>query len=515
MHKSAFAAAALAFLAYPLQSWGQTGPIRIPKDGEGYTVTPSNTRSEPAPEGYAGRTDAETLTAIGNTPATTGKTIVARFLLANKIKICPAADGTSEGTGVFSLNLDYTDDQPSGITRLHIEMKADATYKGEVGDDAWLINPIRADIDYTYTLSGSIKDRSGAIATPAGSNSAQHVNIEFTAGRGLSAPDIGAFSGGDPTAGRYEEAFVVGVSLVYWAGVYYSEAQTQWRDPGRCVKAEFTPPSHTSRLVPGGRTTVKSEVKTKTGEVVRAQFLGGRTRGGGAVAPTEGSSDVGAPMTFEFTAPTQKVATTGFSVDATSPAGIAEDEWIAGLGTDWSGTISFVTTHTGDAGVDELLTWSNTSASNIRADLRDGKGRAYGYTELRHFGMRRQKALRGGSVTIIFDSSTLIEGTLSDEVPAGVEIVYPTNGTYAIRLLANFKKEGKTHIQSCNRNTGCQDAAGQLTLPGSLPGMTGRVDDPNRLQGSKTETKTGMGYRGTGTVTTTITWDLAREGTGK
>src|SRR5687767_11540928 len=202
MTKSALAAAALGLLACPLQSWGQTGPIRIPKAGEGYTITRSNIRSDRAPAGYTGKTDAETLTAVGNTPATMGKTIVARFMLANKIKICPAADGTSEGTGVFSLSLDYTDQQSSGTTRLHIKMKADATYKGEVGVDAWLINPVKADIDYTYSVSGSIRDVSGAISTPAGSNSAQRVSIDFTVGRGLSAPGIGAFSGGDPTGAR-------------------------------------------------------------------------------------------------------------------------------------------------------------------------------------------------------------------------------------------------------------------------------------------------------------------------
>lgn len=94
---------------------------------------------------------------------------------------------------MFSLSLDYTDQQSSGTTRLRIEMKTDATYKGEVGEDAWLINPVKADIDFTYNVSGSIRDPSGAIATPAGSNSAQRVNIDFTVGRGLSAPDIGAF----------------------------------------------------------------------------------------------------------------------------------------------------------------------------------------------------------------------------------------------------------------------------------------------------------------------------------
>ena len=116
---------------------------------------------------------------------------------------------------------------------------------------------------------------------------------------------------------------------------------------------------------------------------------------------------------------------------------------------------------------------------------------------------------------MIFDSSAVTDGTHSDDVAAALEVFYPSSGTYAIRLHANFKKEGTTHTQSCNRNTGCQDSEGQLLLPATLPGMDGSVDDPNHLQGSKTETKTGVGYRGTGTITTTVTWDLARQGSGK
>ena len=318
LRKSALAVFALGFLACPLQSWSQTGPIPIPRNGEGYTVTRSNVRSAPAPEGYAGRTDGETQTAVGNTPATTGKTIVTKFLLANKIKICPAADGTSEGTGVLSMSVDYTDQQASGTSRILIEMKAEATYKGEVGDDAWLVNPVKADIDYTYTHSVSIRDASGAIATPAGSSSAQRISINYTVGRGLSAPDIGAFSGGDPTGGRYAEAFGAGTALVFWAGVYHSEAQAKWRDRGRCVSAVFTPPSNTTRLVPGGETTVKGEIRTKTGETVRARFLNARTIGGGVVAPTDG---VGAPLPFVSRRPVRRWTGRGFA--STSHRGLA------------------------------------------------------------------------------------------------------------------------------------------------------------------------------------------------
>lgn len=520
---SALVVVVCGVLACPLESWSQSGPIRIPKEGEGYTITRSNIRSDPAPAGYAGRTDSETRTAVGNTPATMGKTIVARFKLANKIKICPAADGTSGGSGVFSLSLDYTDQQPSGTTRLHIEMKTDGTYKGQVDDDAWLVNPVNAEIDYTYTVSGSIRDPSGAIVTPAGSNVAQHIKIPFTVGKGMSAPGVGAFSGGDPTGGGYAHAVGAGTALVYWAGVYYSEAQTRWRGAERCVSVVFTPPSNTTRLVPGGKTTVKGEVKTKTGETVKARFIDARTIAGlngysvsgASVTPTAGTSDVGTPASFVFTAPGEKVGKTGFLVGATSRAGVTDGEWLAGVGDDWSGRISVLTTNTGDAGADELRNWSNTSVTNITAELKDSKGTATAYTEVHYIGVRRQKALRGGAVIVIFDSSDVTEGTHSDEAPAAVEVFYPSSGSYAIRLHAIFKKEGKAHHQACNRNTGCQDSEQQLLIGATLPGMTGTLDDPNHLQGSKTETKTGGGHQGTGTITTTVTWDLARQGTSK
>jgi hypothetical protein len=108
LRASAFTAVGLFFLVLPIHSRAANGPIRIPGPGEGYEIT-KNESSRPAPSGYEGRTDTSTLTAVGNTPATMGKRIVARFELGNQVKTCPAADGTAEGKGVFSMSLDYTD----------------------------------------------------------------------------------------------------------------------------------------------------------------------------------------------------------------------------------------------------------------------------------------------------------------------------------------------------------------------------------------------------------------------
>jgi hypothetical protein len=122
LRASTFTAVSVFFLALPVQSRA-AGPIRIPGPGEGYQITKNET-TRSAPAGYEGRTDISTLTAVGNTPATMGKRIVARFELGNQIKTCPGADGTAEGKGVFSMTLDYTDRPASGAaSTVHIEMK--------------------------------------------------------------------------------------------------------------------------------------------------------------------------------------------------------------------------------------------------------------------------------------------------------------------------------------------------------------------------------------------------------
>jgi hypothetical protein len=51
-----------------------------------------------------------------------------------------------------------------------------------------------------------------------------------------------------------------------------------------------------------------------------------------------------------------------------------------------------------------------------------------------------------------------------------------------------------------------------LIITPPLPGIDGKLDDPNHLRGTKTDVMPAAGYRGAGTVTSILTWDLAREG---
>jgi hypothetical protein len=210
--RCAIAVVALGLAVFQRGVVAADGPVSIPKEGEGYQITKTDS-SKKAPSGYEGRTDTSTQTAVGNTPATMGKRVVSHFTLSNQIKTCPSADGAAEGDGVFSLTVDSTDAQASGTSTVHIEMRAQAKYKGQVSDDAYLDGPVKAEIDYTYTQSGSFRGANGAIATPAGSNVAQHVTIQFAVTKDVGAPDIGAFAGGDPTQGHYSEAFSAGTAL--------------------------------------------------------------------------------------------------------------------------------------------------------------------------------------------------------------------------------------------------------------------------------------------------------------
>src|SRR5947209_1571070 len=82
--------------------------IHIPGPNEGYELTPSDIHQN-APAGYEGRTDVASQTAVGNTPETAGKSIVSQFTLGNQVQTCPDADGLVEGSGIFSMSVDYTD----------------------------------------------------------------------------------------------------------------------------------------------------------------------------------------------------------------------------------------------------------------------------------------------------------------------------------------------------------------------------------------------------------------------
>lgn len=429
------------------------------------------------------------------------------FKLGNQIRTCPQADGTAEGEGVFSLSLESTNAQPNGTDTIHIEMRANARYKGQVGDSGYLEGPVTAEIDYTYKQTGSFRDPSGAIATPAGSDIQQHVTIQFGVSRGLDPPSLGAFSGGDPTKGRYGEAFSVGTALAYWAGVFYSVAQTKWMHVGECALIVFDPPSNSVQPVPGAQITVKAEVKTKGGESSKANFQDARARSG-SVTPPGGASNVGSPIQFIYQAPTQQTSSAGFRVGAVSRAGAAEREWSASLGTGWSGQITCTFQNPGDQGHTELSTWSNSQLQRLTVDVSNGVGTATAYAEAHDVKINKRKKLSGETM---FDQSHTTRGTAEGTSLAKVEVfLNEAKRTYHISMQLESSIEGKLHTVSCVRERACEESDSPLYLAEvcARTGLRGQYNDPNQLEGSVSE----VDPNSTTGQTRTTTWRLARRG---
>lgn len=521
--------------------WGQA-PISIPGPNQGYQLTPSDT-SKPAPPGYEGRTDIATQTAVGITPETSGKTIVSKMTLSNQIKTCPNADGTAEGIGEFSVSIDFTNKQGASTSKMHIEMSTKAKYKGQVGDNALLQGPVNGDMDYTYSVTGSTQNPNGAATSFPPSSTHQHITIPIVLLPNEEIPSFGPFSGGDPAQAHYSEAFSAGQALAFWAGVYYSVAETKWYggeaqkgstgDPrqGACVDIAFDPPGNTLQPPLGAQATVHAVVKTKSGEIVPAHFVDAQARSGGNVAPQFGESAVGSPLEFTYTAPNKKTTSAGFGVGAYSRAGAAVGEWKTGLGSGWSGQITYQMTYSGDVGNSDLQDWSNSSSTSVTVDVKDGLATYHGHVEKNSQSHNRHPvAAGGGHVVFQPETSDSLQGTGDGDFPAKVEVnINESNGTYGIQVgqpttadgrptgawsdNGKPKPIGKEHWEQCYRSN-CTSGDRDIGMPSiGLNGpLSGKFQDPNHIQASYTERKEqlGRGHNATMVETTTVT--LARSG---
>ena len=503
-----FAATALVALGLAVNTLRVAAqePVLIPKEGDGYQITKTDTPGQRAPSGFEGRTDESTQTAVGNTPATMGKRVVAKFALSNQIKMCPAADGAAEGEGLFSLTVDT---QVNGTSSMHVDMRAKAKYKGQVNDDAWLDGPVKAEIDYSYTVSSTLRGAGGALLTAPGGNLTQHITIPFAVSpRPTEPPSVGAFTGGDPTRGQLSDAISVGTALAYWAGVYYSVAQTKWRT-GMCAEISYSPPSNTVQPALGTRVTVKAAVKTKRGESVPAKFDEVHAFQGGSVSPSAGRSTEATPLTFTYMAPERKPSNArlaGFQANGTSRAGIAQQEWHTNLGTDWTGQIS-CTRENKAGGSNEQQNWSDYSVTRLTIDVNDGVGTVNGYAEENHTATTLRPVARQGYV---FDTSSSMVGMAEGTGRVTVETnSHDSRGTNSIALNYRAFPPGMQHSTMCNRN-GCREQDMPLYIQSCLQGsFESTRDAPNQMHGAINEVNTQRNS----TQSYIVNWDLARQGT--
>jgi hypothetical protein len=523
-----FLTIALFLTLYPVKSWCDSPPVKIPGPNEGYEIT-HNDSSQKAPGGYEGHTDTSIQTAVGNTPATKGKKFVTSFKIENLIKTCPTVDGLSEGTGVFSMVMDYTDEQATGTSFLHMEMATDAKYKGQVGDDARLQGPVTGEFDYSFKQSGWFGDPHGAKANTSPSNVQQHVSLPIIVGRLGQMPNFGPFDGGDPTKGHYSEAVLSSMALGYWAGVYYAVAQVKWyggdTDAGRggealrsgaCAEIVLDPPSYTVQPPLGTQTEVKAMLRTRRGEEVPAQFSGVKALPGGSISPSSGQSGIGSPMSFTYMAPDRKTPSAGFGMAALSRAGTAVAEWRTGLGTGWSGQISYVKQYSGDQGQN----WSNTMSETVTVTVKDGVAEFDGSFEQESVSENfHSVATGGGKVTQQLEGSQSFRGYAQANVPATVHVnINEARKTYDIQVgvPGATQSYGKSHSTTCilGKCTSNDQDIGLPSMPPMDP-MAGTLQDSNRIQASQTIRHENLGNAHKGVMVETMVVNLARSGTTK
>jgi len=258
----------------------------------------------------------------------------------------------------------------------------------------------------------------------------------------------------------------------------------------------------------GTQATVKAEVKTKRGESIKAQFQGARAYAGGSVSPDGGRSDVGSPLTFTYRAPNQRASNAGFAVNATSRAGVAEDAWMASLGTGWSGQISCMRANTGDETKTEQITISNFNVTRLTIDVKDGAGEAIGYSEVKNISILLRPVARGGFLP---DTSSSMIGTAEGTQRVTLEVNLTPDGQYSIQPAFLPFPPGKQRSVSCYREV-CREQEMPLYIESCLGGLAGRLSEPNQLHGSANEVKTNLGRSQKGTYTWTVKWDLARQG---
>ena len=427
--------------------------LEFPKESDGYTMTPKppKSSSENAPAGYTGRTEKMTETLVGNRPETNGRSFTGDFVMANKFRDCPNADGTEEGDGEFTVSGTFT----HGSAASKFSMSAKAKYTGKVGDDAFFDGPVTADIDYTYTISPASGPRIDPIS-PQPIHESQQISIKFEVARGkFDAPTIGAFSGGDPSKGHLKEANAMGLFLTYWGGVYATLAEVNWLSPGKCVQVAFDPPSFSRQPVPGSNVKVNAFIKTLGGQGVRGKFPEVTAFSHDeSVSITSSATDPGSPAIFYYTAPNKKLPHMGFGVSATSRAGVAKGNWETGLGTDWSGQITVSKVSPGEDRHSDLQNGTHYEATTITVNVQNGVGTANGFSEIHGYLESKHYVADGnGQSHKEFDYGNTDEATVQGQVKATVGVlVNEALGHYSVSMNLGQFPVGTRHTTSCQRD---------------------------------------------------------------
>jgi hypothetical protein len=178
----------------------------------------------------------------------------------------------------------------------------------------------------------------------------------------------------------------------------------------------------------------------------------------------------------------------------------------------WSGQIHYMIDEKGDDGHNDLQDWSNHQLIKTVITVKDGFGIANFYQDEKHVGENRQRALRGGAIVFIKESSQNSEGSGSGSSAAKVEVQFtPDQKHYSVSPSWIDVIIGKSHSTLCERDS-CRASRDVDIHTPSWVSISGDVIDPNHLKGSSSDRKQDLGRSHTGVRTEVIQWDLRRTG---
>ncbi len=284
----------------------------------GYAVTKTQTVAN-APAGYFGRKTTDRETRVGNTPATRGSSSSFVMTVGGFVRQCPTADGLVAGDFEYTLSSDELND---GDTTHH-SVSLVVTLEGHTRDDG-LLDRVDVRGAFTRQIHGMPAER-----VP--------IQTSFRVG-----------AQGQPDMAALENAVLatadISIAVAMWLGsTNYTEAQNFWNQPEKCVEIAFDPPTESRSLGPNGSAEVRVVARTKEEKapIGNAQLEMQAIRSIGTVAPRQGRSDAGMPLTVTYTASSEP--RDGHGVDASiraSHAGPASGLWKIRAALPYEGTFT-------------------------------------------------------------------------------------------------------------------------------------------------------------------------------
>jgi hypothetical protein len=241
----------------------------------------------------------------------------------------------------------------------------------------------------------------------------------------------------------------------------------------------------------------------------------------------------------------------GFSIDLQPPSVTHEEvlrlgnDWIAAMGGKfqgdescgcevehslWSGQIHYTEQYSGDQGDDELQHWSNKGLYTVTVTVEDGAGTSHFHLDSNSIAKNSHYVLppgaSGPSERVIEPETSQTHEKSADDtelIKVDVRINERTGSFDVIEVTEGLpppKHEavGKDHSETCYKVSGCQtvDTVIYSSVPAWPPvDMSGKVKDPNHVQGSFYLNKGELGRAKNGHRVQSMTFDLWRSGSSK